>query len=243
MDALKTHVYAVCITGKSGSRKKMLATAIESFRSQDYPGMKRLVVFTDRDDVVLKKYADPEILQVRIAKKRYMLGELRNAARTYVCQQIPRDKKAFYTVHWDEDDYRPPDYLSSVVEQMNPGTVSMLESCIHADLLTGSAFVYSNPQGVRSSLFYSPYAPLAFSRVRSGESDDFVRALVHPPVTRKAFALPKLEVMPNDSRLMIRFYDGQNVESRVKFMHDCQNCRQLTNAEVEYLKSVMLKYK
>lgn len=221
----------------------MLANSIASFQAQEYAGTKRLLIITDGEPYYRYPPNDLEIQQLVITKRKLLLGELRNAAKTYVASQITRDKKSHYLVHWDEDDYRSPDYLTSKVTQGTAGNVAMLKKCIHLDLPTGSAFVQCDKAGIRSSLFYSPFLPSTFARTCKGESDELVRSLTHKlSSVRKAFTLPNLDILDNTPSTLVRFHDGRNVESRAAFTQAKAGSRELTNIEAEYLRDVVGKY-
>jgi len=241
MEPAKTNVYAVCIAGKTGGRSDILRGTIQSFKSQVYAGQKRLVVVTDRRIPELEA-KDPEVTYVFIPRK-CMLGELRNAAKTWVAQQIIRDKRAYYMCHWDEGDYRHPDFLNYMVRQMEVQSVAMLTSAIHVDLLTGNIIVKTEPAGVHSTLLYSPFLRLGFDKIQQNVTRNFVNSLTSPPpMLKKTFLLPNLQVVSNDTHLIVRFYDGHNAKSQREFMLADKFSRPATDSETAYVKLIMEKY-
>lgn len=114
-------IYALMITGKDDKRIKFAKKAVENFMKQDYAN-KKLVILNHHPDPrmkVLDTNGDQKQDRNRnerqncleICMEKESLGHLRNASLEFV------PMNACWTI-WDDDDWRPHDYLSSLYKVM-----------------------------------------------------------------------------------------------------------------------------
>jgi hypothetical protein len=103
-------LYGILITGKDDCRLELARNSIENFFSQDYQGKLRLVIVNHHNDSVITD-ENNDILEIKIEKSLNTLGDMRNIA----LEMIPIN--TLWTT-WDDDDYRPSDYLSTLYNIM-----------------------------------------------------------------------------------------------------------------------------
>lgn len=114
-------VYALMITGKDDRRIEFAKKAVMNFDDQDYPN-KRLIIVNHHPDPqmeVLRREENGENGEDEVKKndrleirmKKESLGHLRNASLEFV------PMNAYWTI-WDDDDWRPRDYLSTLLRMI-----------------------------------------------------------------------------------------------------------------------------
>ena len=104
------YIFALMVTGKNQERIKMATDAVRQFRAQTYP-FKKLIILNHHprarvlapDDV----QTNNDVREIYVDRDTHglTLGHLRNMLLDMVPVQ------ASWTI-WDDDDWRPPDYMS-----------------------------------------------------------------------------------------------------------------------------------
>jgi len=107
-------IFALMVTGKNKERITMAAEAVRQFRAQTYPFKKMIIVNHHPHARVLGSDAmrtddNDDVSEIHVNKDahRLTLGHLRNMLLDLVPMQ------ASWTI-WDDDDWRPSDYISSL---------------------------------------------------------------------------------------------------------------------------------
>lgn len=96
------------VTGKDDTRHEYAKLSIENFWQQTHPN-KYLLIINHGKALIMNNHHN--ILEISVNKKYFSLGALRNIA----LQIIPPG--ACWTT-WDDDDYRHPEYLTSLYKTM-----------------------------------------------------------------------------------------------------------------------------
>ena len=99
-------IYALMITGKDDKRIGFAKKAVMNFDNQDYPN-KKLIIVNHHPDPQMKVLSEEKNDCLEIRMKKESLGHLRNVSLEFV------PMNAYWTI-WDDDDWRPKDYLSTL---------------------------------------------------------------------------------------------------------------------------------
>ena len=103
-------VYCIMITGKDRSRICFAKKSVNNFLNQDYK-YKKLVIINHSQLPVTHDPSSNNVFEFHVPREGNTLGDLRNIA----LQLVPID--AIWTL-WDDDDYRSPNYLSFLYQNM-----------------------------------------------------------------------------------------------------------------------------
>jgi glycosyltransferase involved in cell wall biosynthesis len=117
---------ASCIM-PTADRRPFIPTAIATFLAQDYPRKELVVIDDGADPVADLMPADDRVRYIR-TEGRQNVGVKRNIA----CREALGD----YILHWDDDDWYPPDRISRQIR-------ALLDS--GAEICGSSALYYHNP--------------------------------------------------------------------------------------------------
>jgi O-antigen biosynthesis protein len=130
----------------TANRRAFVSQAIRYFLRQDYEH-RELIVVDDGTDLVADLIpTHPQIRYVRLDGK-YTLGAKRNLA----CQEA----KGEIIVHWDDDDWMAPEWLSYLVTGLlrEDAEICGLDQVIFFDLRNNQAWVYVYPKGSKAWVY------------------------------------------------------------------------------------------
>lgn len=112
-------IYCLMMTGKDASRYQLAQFSIDNFSSQTYP-VKKLIIVNHGNKRLTNIDTPPEnVFEFMVDKTNKTLGDLRNIALQMVALN------SLWTT-WDDDDYRDPDYLSTLAQERTKQGVDVL---------------------------------------------------------------------------------------------------------------------
>ena len=211
------------ITGHIKDRRKFALKSVENFLTQSYKN-KHLIILNQDINTSLLKNDYSNILEVKIDNTNKTLGELRNIS----LQLVPPN--AIWTV-WDDDDYRDPHYISTMVNQMykTNSDFLMFQNRIEYNLNNDFTFKLTLKSGLMT--FFAKYNPyLQYENVSTSEDKKM-----------KSYALNNLKVyiFNNNPLLYVRAIHKNNTS--VYVMHDKNNLKNTKNNKV-YFENNLTKY-
>lgn len=100
-------IYCILVTGKSDCRNLFGKQSIRNFLEQDYPNKQLIIINHGKHSIIrdVIQLSSHMIHEKMVDKGEKLLGDLRNMALSMV-------KVGSYWTTWDDDDYRPPHYIS-----------------------------------------------------------------------------------------------------------------------------------
>eukprot|EP00730_Choanoeca_flexa_P017716 TRINITY_DN8565_c0_g1_i1.p1 TRINITY_DN8565_c0_g1~~TRINITY_DN8565_c0_g1_i1.p1 ORF type:complete len:316 (+),score=67.62 TRINITY_DN8565_c0_g1_i1:352-1299(+) len=149
-DPQKETIVGLMVTGKDAEHKQFALNAVESFLNQSYPS-KALVIINDSPIYRITDFIrHPCIIELDGSLRddnhtRATLGELRNLGLAAV------PGGAVY-VQWDDDDWRPPSYLSGQYSAMMAANASacILRRQLRLFLHRNSSYIYEQMSTTRT---------------------------------------------------------------------------------------------
>jgi hypothetical protein len=111
-------IYCIMITGKNDQRLCFAKHAIKNFEEQDY-NQKVLIIINHFNKQTPVATHQKNIFEFFVTKENNTLGDLRNIA----LQLVPID--GLWTI-WDDDDYRVPNYLSMMANEMRKASADVV---------------------------------------------------------------------------------------------------------------------
>jgi len=139
----KPRVFCIMVTGKDDQRLCFSQKSIDNFNEQLYEN-KTLIIINHNSKKVLQH--SPRIeenifeFQIQKEKNNLTLGDLRNIA----LQLVPID--ALWTV-WDDDDYRTPDYLDILTNEMEKTSADVVVFTHRIECNYNTGFVWEMELG------------------------------------------------------------------------------------------------
>jgi predicted 3-demethylubiquinone-9 3-methyltransferase (glyoxalase superfamily) len=192
-------VYCLMITGYSDKRKPFALRSIANFKEQYYNN-KHLIIINQSKDKLLNHNYD-KILEVYLDKKNKTLGNIRNISLQFV------PPNAVWTT-WDDDDWRHPMYLSTMMKEMYKTNLDFLMFSNRIEYNLNNKFTYKSTMRSGYMHFFSKYnEDLQYEDVSTSED-----------VKVKQYAINNLkyQVLDNDPRLYIRFVHDDNTSVYVQ---------------------------
>ncbi len=240
--------FAVCVCGKNDwETEHLLPVAIQCYFRQDYPQERRmLLLVTEAENAhKLRGFRAPDVKLLAVAGNP-TLGELRNVAIRFVCEQAPGG----YLIQWDGDDGHATGRMSA---QMNaclavPGAASFLKRQIAYSLANDIAFVrylriYGEghpPAGTETMIhgtFCGPANDIRYPPLKRGEDTPYWKAWCNGPGA--------IEI-DNRSELYLRFAHGNSTSGDAHILQDHADDHpgawSLSNAEAAYLKQFLAHF-
>ncbi|QOI90191.1 hypothetical protein QKU58_gp140 [Pyramimonas orientalis virus] len=228
-------VYCLMVTGHTENRIPFAKTSIANFKSQTYLS-KHLIILNQSESTLLDDDND-NILEVHISTESKTLGELRNISLQFV------PPNAIWTT-WDDDDWRHPTYIETMVNNMTRRNADFLMSQqrIEYNLKNGFAFKTSLRSGLMNTIFSAQNPNIAYEHVSTSED-----------VKVKSYAMKNLKtiVVPNDPKMYIRLIHDDNTSIYVKSVkNEIKDTKknkdyfenELTREEKEYVDNIISKY-
>jgi hypothetical protein len=228
------HVYCLMVTGYSDKRKPFALQSISNFNEQKYQN-KRLIIINQSKEKLIKKN-DENILEVYIDNENKTLGNIRNIS----LQFVPPD--AIWTT-WDDDDWRHPMYLSTMMKAMYDDNLDFLMLANRIEYNMNNKFSFKSSLKTGFMHFFSKYNEnLQYDDVQTSED-----------VTVKQYAIDNLKykALDNDSRLYIRFVHGDNtsvyVNENKDYIKDTSRNQiyfenKLNKKERSFVNNIIFKY-
>jgi O-antigen biosynthesis protein len=120
------------------NRRRFLPRALRSFLAQDYPNLELLVVDDGTDPIPDLLPDDPRIRYFRLDEKQTV-----GAKRNFACSQA----RGEYIVHWDDDDWYPPDRVRRQIStlRLNGAEVCGSSTVFYYSESINRAFRYQYP--------------------------------------------------------------------------------------------------
>ncbi len=240
--------FAVCVCGANDfETEHLLPVAIESFHRQTYPANRRmLLLVTEAENAhKLRKFKAPDVKMLAVAGNP-TLGELRNVAIRFVCEQAPGG----YLIQWDVDGHatgRMAMQMQAALAQPGMAACLMTQLCYSLD--TDVAFVrklrlYGQghpPEGTPTAIHGTithPANELRYPSQKTGEDTVFWQKWVNGPGCLEDH---------NDPRLYIRFSSKASVSGAAhvlqEHIHDAPGTWTLSDDEAAYLRLFLSYYK
>lgn len=228
-----TYIWAVCVLTGRRQIDVSFETVRARFTAQTNIKNARIVFVTAKGYLKNAEQTDATRL-IMFDRPQTKIGELRNLAKTYVANEIIRDRGAHLICHWDESDIYYDDYLAYLSQEATTDKLSMLQSAIYYDATTGYTCAKKVKTGVISTLAYSPFANFAFAPVIRNEFLHVQQQLQDSPKLAKQ--RHKLELALHDlpPTQLLRRYDGLNSESRSEFL--APPLRDLVPEEIDFVR-------
>jgi len=230
------HVWVVCVLAGKRQMSTSLATVLARFQAQKNIKNAKLVFVSSHGDVRGFSPTDTYRL-VAVTRPNTKIGELRNLAKTYVANEVTRDRDSHLICHWDESDIYEEDYLATLLRHATTDRIWMLRSAVHYDATSGYICARTPKQGVTSTLAYSPFSNFAFAPVIRNEFQHVYSQLTENPTRTKQLYNLQLALRDLPPTTLIRRYDELNSESRNEFL--AAPTRDLTPAEKETVRDMM----
>ena len=228
-----SYIWAVCVlTGRRQIDVSFEAVRAR-FTAQTDIKNARIVFVTSQGYLKNAEQTDTTRL-IMLDRPQTKLGELRNLAKTYIANEIVRDRGSHLICHWDEADIYCDDYLSYLSQRTTTDKLSMLQSAVHYDATTGYTCVKKAKTGIVSTLAYSPFADFAFAPVVRNEFLHVQQQLQDSPKLAKQRHKLQLELHDLPPTQLLRRYDGLNSESRSEFL--TPPLRDLLPEEIEFVR-------
>ena len=190
-------VYCLMITGYSPARLPYARASVRNFLDQSYPNKHLVVVNQSADGVVLTEDENTRdnMIEFFVDIREKTLGELRNIS----LQFVPPD--AVWTT-WDDDDWRAPEYLHTMVDAMQKrGTdFLMFMHRVEYNRTNGHAFRLTLRSGLMT-FFARQHPALRYAHVDTSEDrslKEYARAHLNP------------RVLDNDPKLYVRLIHDDN---------------------------------
>lgn len=231
------YIWAVCVLTGRRQIDVSFETVRARFAAQTNIKNARMVFVTSQGYLKDAEQTDVTRL-IMFDRPQTKLGELRNLAKTYVANEIIRDRGSHLICHWDESDIYYDDYLADIAKETTTDKLWMLQSAIHYDAITGYTCARTVKTGLLSTLAYSPFSDFAFAPIVRNEFAHVQRQLEESP--KRARDAHKLQLQLRDlpPTCLLRRYDGLNSESRTEFLNP--PVRELTSAELESVRDRLL---
>jgi hypothetical protein len=173
--ARTNEVVCLMVTGKDPCRILFARQAVHNFREQDY-GPKRLVIINHGAESVLPAHAHAfdsksDVVEFRVEKKEnaLTLGDLRNIARALV------PPGTIWTT-WDDDDYRAPGYLTTMIREMGSADVLAWTRRTEFNANTGLVWGMELSTGFNALIFARQDMRLLYSRQDTMEDTHLIEA-------------------------------------------------------------------
>ncbi len=171
-----SEVVCLMVTGKDPCRILFARKAVHNFREQDY-GPKRLVIVNHGAENVLPAPAPAvadgqgDVVEFRVEKTQnaLTLGDLRNIARALV------PPGAIWTT-WDDDDYRAPRYLTTMIREMGSADVLAWTRRTEFNANTGLVWGMELSTGFNALIFARQDMRLLYSRQDTMEDTHLIEA-------------------------------------------------------------------
>ncbi|MBS1665477.1 MAG: glycosyltransferase [Bacteroidetes bacterium] len=159
----------------TANRQLFLPSAIRYFQQQDYANTELIIVDNGNTSVESMIPADSRIRYVRLPANKATVGQLRN----YACEMA----KGEIIVHWDDDDWYGPDWVSRQVRslQASGADITGLAKVLFYAPHMHAAWKYHYPEkdrpwvaGATMAYRRSYWLQHRFRDMRVGEDNDFV---------------------------------------------------------------------
>ncbi len=133
--------FATCVCGKNDwETEHLLPVAIQCYFRQDYPQERRmLLLVTEAENAhKLRGFRAPDVKLLAVAGNP-TLGELRNVAIRFVCEQAPGG----FLIQWDADDFHAAERMATQMQACLavPGAAAFLKRQIAYSFERDVAFV------------------------------------------------------------------------------------------------------
>lgn len=227
-------VYCLMVTGHTHDRVAFARNSVANFLSQSYDDKHMVII--NQSDTAITEEDRPNILEIFVNSEGKTLGELRNMS----LQLVPPN--AIWTT-WDDDDWRAPEYISTMVSAMERENADFLmyQTRIEYNHLTKFAFKLTLRSGLMT--FFAKQNPyLQYAHVPTSEDKPL-----------KDFAKRHLNtyVLKNDPKLYIRLIHGGNtsvyVDKTKRGLKDTRTNKNffedpLSDEEQKFVDNIISKY-
>lgn len=114
-------IYCVLVTGKSECRNLFGKQSVQNFFEQDYHNKKLIVINHGNSSIIHPQHKQSANIHEHMVVKgtSMALGDMRNLA----LDMVP---KGSYWTTWDDDDYRPPHYISWMYKNLKSHGADLL---------------------------------------------------------------------------------------------------------------------
>lgn len=240
----KLAVFAACVFHSSTARSCTLGVTVGSFLQQTFSGTATLTIVTD--DVTplpVVPGLNDERINVVIVPGKPTLGQLYNAAKSWIANKVVRDRRAYFLTHWGLGCYYLADYLSYTTNSLETGDAGLISHVTHVDLYSGEMFKKRHSKGSPYAVLYPPTLPAVFSPTARNPLGAFLGELLSPPRgVRKSVKWPEVKTVSSASQLAVQFYDGLAYTDRETFMARPLGSMSTTEYETEQVVNVVARY-
>ena len=240
----KQAVFAACVFHSSTARPCTLGVTVGSYLQQTFSGAATLTIVTDDENPlpVVPGLSD-ERINVVVVPGSPTLGQLYNAAKSWIAHKVVRDRRAYFLTHWGLGCYYLSDYLSYTTNSLETGEAGLVSHVTHVDLYSGEMFKKKHSKGSPYAVLYPPTLPAVFSPTSRNPLGVFLGDLLSPPRgVRKSVKWPAVKVVSSASHLAVQFYDGLICTDRETFMARPLGSMSTTEYETEQVVNVVARY-
>lgn len=240
----KLAVFATCVFHSSTVRACTLGVTVGSFLQQTFPGAATLTIVTDDvNPLPVVPGLNDERISVVIVPGAPTLGQLYNAAKSWIASRVVRDRRSYFLTHWGLGCYYLPDYLSYTTNSLETGDAGLISHVTHVDLYSGEMFKKRHRKGSPYAVLYPPTLPAVFSPTSRNPLGAFLGELLSPPRgVRKSVKWPDVKTVSSACQLAMQFYDGLICTDRESFMARPLGSMSTTEYETEQVVNVVARY-
>lgn len=131
----KEHIYGIMITGKDTERINLARLSVTNFLEQKCNNSLHLIIINHHPHLKVMQYHHPNVIEIKLVKNDITLGEMRNIALSFI-------KKGELWTTWDDDDYRPIDYIKTLYDIMIKQNVSAVTFTDRYDFNANNNFIW-----------------------------------------------------------------------------------------------------
>lgn len=183
----------VSVLTPTHNRNEFISQYLKILRNQNYKGKMEIIIADDSDESIKDLLGSDEIIKYFYFKEKKSLGFKRNF--------LAEKSKGDILIHFDDDDYYPPDRISYAVEMLMKNNTLLAGSsqCFFYNTFAGKIFV-SGP----FSENHATAATFAYLKeyIKNHQFNDNDWAQEEPAFTNK-FSEPLIQLNPQKTILAI----------------------------------------
>lgn len=188
-------VYCLMVTGYSDKRRPFALRSVSNFLEQQYQNKHLIILNQSKSKLLKKNQTFDNILEFYVNNEDKTLGNLRNISLRFV------PPNAIWTT-WDDDDWRHPSYLSTLMKRMFDTKTDFLMLRNRIEYNLNNSFAYKSTLKTGFMTFFSKYDDnLRYDDVSTSEDANV-----------KGYAIKNMRyaTYDNDAKLYIRLVHSDN---------------------------------
>lgn len=233
---ITTPVYCLMVTGYSDKRRPFALRSVSNFLEQQYQNKHLIILNQSKSKLLKKDHTFDNILEFYVNNEDKTLGNLRNISLQFV------PPNAIWTT-WDDDDWRHPSYLSTLMKRMYDTNTDFLMLCNRIEYNLNNNFAYKSTLKTGFMTFFSKYDEnLRYDDVSTSED-----------VSVKEYATKnsRYATYDNDAILYIRLVHNDNtsvyVDGKKQDVRDTSKNKvyfetELDKKERDFVDNIISKY-